>query len=169
MKPKQSIHSVSSDNKHALSMFLTAFKTYVKQNTFVILIFLGVFFSIVVISFMDSASKETVVSFALDEFEIGQISDRTITAEKAIAPTVESPVQIAKDEKVIKKGFPITEEAFEKLEKMAKTPSYIDYRSFANSILFHVLLGALAAFLFSKFFIESRKQESLSFYRYFLL
>lgn len=159
MKPKQSIHSVSSDNKHALSMFLTAFKTYVKQNTFVILIFLGVFFSIVVISFMDSASKETVVSFALDEFEVGQISDRTITAEKSIAPTVESPVQIAKDEKIIKKGFPITEEAFEKLEKMAKTPSYIDYRSFANSILFYVLLGALAAFLFSRKILH-RKPET---------
>lgn len=158
MKQKQNSNAVSSENKPAFTLFLTAFKSYVKQNTLVIIIFLAVFFSVVAISFMDSASKETVVSFALEEFEVGQISDRTIIAEKSIAPTIESPLSIIKDEKIIRKGFAITEDAYAKLEKMAKTPSYIDYRSFANSVLFYVLLGALAAFLFSRK-ILNRKAE----------
>ena len=158
MKQKQNSTAVSSENKPAFTLFLTAFKSYVKQNTLVIIIFLAVFFSVVAISFMDSASKETVVSFALEEFEVGQISDRTIIAEKSIAPTIESPLSILKDEKIIRKGFAITEDAYAKLEKMAKTPSYIDYRSFANSVLFYVLLGALAAFLFSRK-ILNRKAE----------
>lgn len=158
MKQKQNSNAVSSENKPAFTLFLTAFKSYVKQNTLVIIIFLAVFFSVVAISFMDSASKETVVSFALEEFEVGQISDRTIIAEKSIAPTIESPLSILKDEKIIRKGFAITEDAYAKLEKMAKTPSYIDYRSFANSVLFYVLLGALAAFLFSRK-ILNRKAE----------
>jgi len=158
MKQKQNSNAVSSENKPAFTLFLTAFKSYVKQNTLVIIIFLAVFFSVAAISFMDSASKETVVSFALEEFEVGQISDRTIIAEKSIAPTIESPLSILKDEKIIRKGFAITEDAYAKLEKMAKTPSYIDYRSFANSVLFYVLLGALAAFLFSRK-ILNRKAE----------
>lgn len=158
MKQKQILNTVSSESKPPLTLFLTAFKSYVKQNTVVIIIFLSVFFSVISISFVDSASKETVVSFTLEEFEIGQIADRTITAEKAIAPTIESPQSISKDEKIIRKGFPITEEAYAKLEKMAKTPSYIDYRSFANSVLFYVLLGALAAFLFSKKMLHRRAE-----------
>ena len=158
MKQKQNTNAVSSENKPAFTLFLTALKSYVKQNTVVIIIFLAVFLGVIVISFMDSASKETVVSFALEEFEVGQISDRTIVAEKSISPTVESPLPILKDEKIIKKGFPITEDAYAKLEKMAKTPSYIDYRSFANSVLFYVLLGALAAFLFSRRILH-RKAE----------
>ncbi len=158
MKQKQNSNTVSSGHNPPFALFWTAFKSYVKKNTVVLLIFLAVFLSVVTISFIDSASKETVVSFALEEFEVGQISDRTIVAQKFIPQSIENPIQINKDEKIIRKGFPITEEAFAKLEKMAKTPSYIDYRSFANSVIFYVLLSAFAAFLFSSRILH-RKAE----------
>ena len=64
------------------------------------------------------------------------------------------PFEIKKDEVIIKKGFPISEEAFLKLEKLAETPEYIDTRAFANAILYFMLLTALITFLFTKGFLN---------------
>ncbi|HBG36661.1 MAG TPA: phosphohydrolase [Treponema sp.] len=107
------------------------------------------FLAVLAIAFFDVASKETIVSFQLQEFELGQISDRTITSSKNIGPTIEHPITVEKNEKIIKKGFPITEEGYEKLQKLAASPTYIDYRAFANALIFYLLLAALAIFLFS--------------------
>ena len=73
------------------------------------------------IAFFGVSRNSTVASFALDEYEVGQISDRTITAERSLPSTMEYPTAVKEGEKVIKKGFPITEEAYRKLEKMANT------------------------------------------------
>ncbi len=156
MKQKHNSNSVSSEHNPPVTQFLTAVKSYIKQNTVILIIFITAFLSVITVSFLDSASKETVVSFTLEEFEVGQIADRTIIAEKSLPASLENPVQISEGEKVIRKGFPITEEAYSKLEKMAKTPSYVDYRSFANSVLFYVLLGAFAAFLFSRRILQRK-------------
>lgn len=124
-------------------------KTFIKQNATSFLIVSLSFLVVLAISFFDIASRETIVSFQLQEFEIGQIADRTIVSSKDIGPTIEYPQNIEKDEKIIKKGFPISEEAYEKLKKLASSPTYIDYRAFANALIFYVLLAALAIFLFS--------------------
>ncbi|MCR5046486.1 MAG: HDIG domain-containing protein [Treponema sp.] len=102
------------------------------------------------IVFFNVSRSSTVATFALDEYEIGQVADRTIIAERALPGTMEYPTVVQKGEKVIKKGFVITEEAYRKLEKMANVHEYIDYRAFADALIYVALLNVLWFFLFSK-------------------
>ncbi|MBR5965987.1 MAG: HDIG domain-containing protein [Treponema sp.] len=108
------------------------------------------FLAMAVISFFNVSRSLTVASFSLDEYEIGQVADRTIVADRNLPGTMEYPTVVQKGEKVIKKGFVITEEAYRKLEKMANIHEYIDYRAFANSLLYLAMLIVLWFFLFSK-------------------
>ena len=108
----------------------------------------------IAIAFFDVASKETIVSFQLQEFELGQISDRTITSSKNIGPTIEHPITVEKNEKIIKKGFPITEEGYEKLQKLAASPTYIDYRAFANAYFMYFLQHLRFFYLWQKWIKE---------------
>ncbi len=101
------------------------------------------------IAFFGVSRNSTVASFALDEYEVGQISDRTITAERSLPSTMEYPTAVKEGEKVIKKGFPITEEAYRKLEKMANTREYIDYSAFGGALIYLALVLALWIFLYS--------------------
>ena len=80
-----------------------------------------------IIAFFGVSRNSTVASFALDEYEVGQIADRTIIADRSLSSTMEYPTAVREGEKVIKKGFAITEEGYRKLEKMANTREYIDY------------------------------------------
>ncbi len=108
------------------------------------------FAAVSLIAFFNVSRSSTVATFALDEYEVGQIADRTIVAERSLPGTMEYPTVVQKGEKVIKKGFPISEEAYRKLEKMANVHEYIDYRAFADSLIFLGLLIVLWFFLFSK-------------------
>ena len=108
------------------------------------------FAAVAVIAFFNVSRSSTVASFALDEYEVGQVADRTIVAERSLPGTMEYPTVVQKGEKVIKKGFVISEEAYRKLEKMANVHEYIDYRAFADSLIFLGLLIVLWFFLFSK-------------------
>ncbi|MCQ2597445.1 MAG: HDIG domain-containing protein [Treponema sp.] len=94
-------------------------------------------------NFFKVATSESVASFAIEDFEIGQISDRTIVSDKELLPDDFNPVHIQKGEKVLKKGFPVTEESYEKLKKMVSSPVYLDKRSFANSELYIFILGVV--------------------------
>lgn len=147
---KKNLHNgmLTEENSSWTQAFIIA-KAFIKENATSFFIVSLTFLVVLAISFFDIASKETIVSFQLQDFEIGQIADRTITSSKDIGPTVEYPQNIEKDEKIIKKGFPISKEAYEKLKKLASSPTYIDYRAFANALIFYVLLAALALFLFS--------------------
>ncbi len=101
------------------------------------------------LAFFGVSRNTTVASFALEEYEVGQISDRTIMAEKSLPSTMEYPTAVKEGEKVIKKGFPITEEGYKKLEKMAHTKEYIDYSAFGGSLIYLALVMALWIFLYS--------------------
>ena len=79
----------------------------------------------ILLNFAKISTVQTVASFTLEEYEIGQISDRTIIAEKDLPPDEINPVSILKGEKIIKKGFPITEENYSKLQKMSESPLLI--------------------------------------------
>lgn len=138
---------------------------YTKTNLSSLIIFAICFIAILIISFFNVATAETVLSFSINEYEVGQNSDRTVVATISIPSDEKFPFEIKKGETIIKKGFDISEEAYKKLEKMAATPEYIDYRAFANSILYFMLLSALIFFLFSKAFINQRfKTSELIFY-----
>lgn len=128
----------------------TLFLSFMKHNYRVMLLFVAVLLGAMALSFMDISARETVVSFSLDDYEIGQIADRTIYAEKSLPADMSNTVAVEKGEKITRKGFPITEEDYRKLEKMAVTPVYVDYRAFGNSVLFLMLLIALWLLLFSR-------------------
>ncbi len=129
--------------------FAAAFK---KQLPRIIVASLA-FAAIAVIAFFGISRSFTVASFALDEYEVGQIADRTIIAERSLPGTMEFPTIVQKGEKVIRKGFVITEEGYRKLEKMANTHEYIDYRAYADTLIFFALLTVLWFFLFTRMFI----------------
>ncbi len=129
---------------------------YIKVKYPFLILFLIGFISISLLNFLKVSTNESIVTFSLNDYEIGQISDRTIIAEKSLAPDGINPIAIEKGEKIIKKGFPVTEESYAKLKKMAESPVYIDYRAFANQELFLFLVAILWYCLFA-FIPFSRK------------
>lgn len=114
----------------------------------IILIVVGVL-AATVLNFFNIATSQTIASFNLDDFEVGQISDRTIYATKTIPADELFPIDIEEGERIIRKGFPITDEALMKLQKMSESPIYLDYRAFANSELYLVLLIAMWGLFFA--------------------
>lgn len=123
--------------------------TYIKKNWAVLLVFLLAFMAGVSIVYVDASTQQTIASFSVDEYEPGMIADKTITANKSLAADEQFPIAVEEGEKIIRKGFPIADEDYLKLRKMAASPSYIDYRAFADMVLFLMLVSALAFFLFT--------------------
>lgn len=122
---------------------------YIRKNyPFLILFFAGLL-AVSALNFVKISTAQTIANFSLGDFEIGQIADRTIIADRSLPPDNVDPVYVTKGEKIIKKGFPITEEGFSKLRKMSASPLYIDYRAFANSELYLLLLSIMWYLLFT--------------------
>ena len=107
------------------------------------------FLVISIITFFSVTKNVTIAAFSLNEYEIGQIADRNIVADRTIPANSKYPIAIHDGEKIIRKGFPITEEGYRKLEKMANEKEYIDYRAYANSVLYLLLLMILWTLLYS--------------------
>lgn len=122
---------------------------YVKSKYLYLIVFFSGLILVSVLNFLKISTVQSVASFSIDDYEVGQISDKTIIAEKDLPAEINDNVFIVKGEKIIKKGFVITEEGYEKLKKMAASPIYIDYRAFANAELFLILLGIMWYLLFS--------------------
>jgi putative nucleotidyltransferase with HDIG domain len=123
--------------------------SYVKKNWPVLIVFAVVFIASSAVIYVDASTTQTIASFSIDEYEPGQIADKTIIASKSLAADEQFPIAIEEGEKIIRKGFPIAEEDYLRLRKMAASPSYIDYRAFADNILFLMLLSALAFLLYT--------------------
>ncbi len=137
----------------------------VSQNWFILglkkrypLLILGVlaYLAISAISFLGVSRNVTVAALALDEYEVGQIAEKTIIAERTLPSTMDYPVVVLEGEKITRKGFPITEEGYRKLEKMANTREYIDYRAYVNTLIFLAIIGVLWVFLFSPVLLGRR-------------
>ena len=139
----------NGEKKNPVAVFFKSAGQYIKvKYPFLILFLLG-YVAVTALVFAKITTSETVASFSIDDFEIGQISDRTIIAEKNIAADDANPVTITAGEKIIKKGFEITEESYAKLQKMIASPLYIDYRAFANKILYLLIISIMYYLLFS--------------------
>jgi len=126
-----------------------AVSDYVRVKWHILLLFILSFLVVTGIIYLDRSTLETVASFSLNEYEVGQIADRTIYAPQSIPADELYPVSIEEGEKVIRKGFPISEEDYMKLRKMAASPRYIDYRAFLDNVLLLALLSALWFLLYS--------------------
>ena len=131
---------------------------FLVHNWYVLVLFVVGFLVTTGVIYLDASTTGTVASYALDEYEVGQIADRTILATRSMGADETYPVAVEKGEKIIKKGFPISDEAYLKLKKMAETPSYIDHRAFADRVLFLMLVAALWCLLFSPALLRRRAQ-----------
>ena len=135
------------------------FGTYLKNN-YKVLVLLFVTLAVTVsLCFVKISTTNTIASFNINDYEVGQIADVTIKAIKTLPADYDNPIPIEKGEKVIRKGFPITEEGYAKLKKMSESPVYIDYRAFANSIIYHILMVVLFFFFFSKIYFKTNMIE----------
>lgn len=127
--------------ENSFKLFFKDAGTYIKlKYPFLILTFVA----ILVVSLLTYLKLKTVpvfTGFSLDDYRIGQISDRTIIADMDLAPDEDFPIEIIKGEEVISKGFEITEEKYEKLRKLSVTPNYVDYRAYANTELLIILMA----------------------------
>ncbi|MCI6365267.1 MAG: HDIG domain-containing protein [Spirochaetia bacterium] len=121
---------------------------YIKLHYPVILLVIVGYILFSTINFFNMTLSQTVFSYHIEDFEVGQIADQTIFAPKSIPADEMNPVFIEEGEKIIRKGFPITSEGYAKLQKMAESPYYLDYRSFSNSELFLFMIATLWYLLF---------------------
>ena len=136
-------------NQGTLGLYFKSLGDYISKNyLFLILFFIGLL-AVSAVNFVKISTVQTIADFSLDDFEINQISDRTIISQKDLPPDELDPISIEKGEKIIKKGFPITEEGYAKLKKMSASPLYIDYRAFANAELFLLLLAIMWYLLYT--------------------
>lgn len=132
-----------------ISNSLASIGHFVKRNWHFILVFILTFIMSTAVVWYDANTSETIASFALSEYEVGQNADKTIIAKKAMPEDVKYPIAIEKDEVIIKKGFDITEEQYFKLQKMADSPVYVDYRAFCDKVLYLILVAVLWIVLFN--------------------
>ena len=150
-------NSKKDSEKSAFVLGLESIAAYVREKYQFLLLMMGGILLVSALSFVKISTSQSIASFSVSDFEIGQIADRTIIADKTLSPDDFDPVSIQKGEKIIKKGFAITEEAYAKLKKMASSPVYIDYRAFANNELF-ILLTALIWYLLYTFVPIKKKR-----------
>ncbi|MBO5730646.1 MAG: HDIG domain-containing protein [Treponema sp.] len=127
-------------------------KGFFSKNYNILIVFAVAFISCVLISFFVISSSETVLSFTATEYEVGQIADRTIIADVSLPPDARHPISIEAGEKIVRKGFPVTEIGLAKLEKLADAPEFIDYEALFDRVLYLMLLAGLNFFLFNPIF-----------------
>ena len=122
---------------------------YIKKHYSFILLIVAGYIAVSALNFVNVATSQTIASFSLHDFEIGQIADRDIIAPREISATYDNPIVIRKGERIIHKGFAIEQENYDKLRKLAESPAYFDYRKFLNNELFLLVLGVVWFLLFA--------------------
>ena len=142
--------------ENAFALFFGTIGKFIAKNWGFILAFFLTFVAATAIVWYDANTTETLASFALEEYEVGQVADKTIYATKSLPEDMQYPVAIEKGEKVIRKGFPITEEEYFKLQKMADSPVYVDYRAFCDKILYLILVSVLWVVLFNPVLLRKK-------------
>ncbi len=147
----------SEKNEDGKNLYFSILTDFIKKNSILLSLMLIAFVSISALNFVNISTTQTVASFDLDGFEIGQIADRTIIANKTLPADENNAVSVQEGEKIIRKGFAITEESLDKLRKMSESPLYIDYRAFANNELYLFLL-VTGWFLLILFLIPKHQQ-----------
>ncbi len=155
------IHWLEKLYRHTkiMSNFLEIFKLFwinfsemMRQKKAHLIVFIITFVIMGVILVFDVVTSQTIFSLSLEEYSLNQISDITIIAERSIESrddTTDNSVSVIQGEKIIAKGFPITEEQYQKLKLMAETPAYLDFKAITNGFLALLLLSTMIFFLFS--------------------
>lgn len=149
----------SEEKKSFGAVIAKSMSGYLKRDYPVLILIFITLISVVSLSFVKISTTNTVSSFSIEDYEVGQIADVTIKAIKTLPADYDNPIPIEKGEKIIRKGFPITEEGYAKLKKMSESPVYIDYRAFADSVIYHILMCVLFFFFFSRIYFKMKMIE----------
>ena len=120
----------------------------VNKSKSCLLVLLAVFLLAAFTSIIDYATRNRAVKPLYTEYEVGQVSDITVVAKRTIIPVTTDGLVVRAGEKIIRKGFPITEEAYEKLKIIADEPSKMDFKGVGRTILFLMLLVLVALLSF---------------------
>lgn len=150
MQKTNDTQPVNTGNSKKSENFFHSFALNLKKDYPVLILSVVAFIILGIICFLGVTKSLTVAAFSLNEYEVGQIADRTIEADRPLPATAAYPFAIGDHEKIIKKGFAITEDGYRKLEKMANTKEYIDYRAYVDTLLYLFLLMILWTLLYSK-------------------
>lgn len=147
------------DKKSVATILFGSTGNYLKKNYPVLILIFLTLIAVVTLCFVKISTMSTVSTFNLGNYEIGQIADQTITAIKTLPADYDNPVIIEKGEKIIKRGFPITEDGWAKLKKIAESPVYVDYRAFANSCVYHIFMCFLFFVFWSRIYFNLKMIE----------
>ncbi len=120
----------------------------VNKSKSCLLVLLAVFLLAAFTSIIDYATRNRAVKPLYTEYEVGQVSDITVVAKRTIIPVTTDGLVVRAGEKIIRKGFPITEEAYEKLKIIADEPSKMDFKGVGRTVLFLLLLVLVALLSF---------------------
>lgn len=120
----------------------------VNKSKSCLLVLLVVFLLAAFTSIIDYATRNKAVKPIYTEYEVGQVSDITVVAKRTIIPVTTDGLVVRAGEKIIRKGFPITEEAYEKLKIIADEPSKMDFKGVGRTVLFLLLLVLVALLSF---------------------
>lgn len=146
-----------TEEQNVFKQFFAKTGNYVKSNWQILFLFAITFLLCTTMAFFKTSASNSIVSFDINEYQVGQIADVTIVANKNLPATDVDPA-VEKGEKVTHKGFPITEEQYRKMDNMAHSKSYFDARAFANSIIFLILISFLYFFLYNPFCLGRKVQ-----------
>lgn len=131
---------------------------FLKRNWARFVLAFATFAAVSAVVYFGANRGESVVSYSAGELEVGQIAFETIVAPKTMRATEMYPIEIIEGEKIVKKGFPVTEEALLKLRKLSDSPTQVDYRSIGNVVFFLILVCALWIVLFSPVILGKRAE-----------
>lgn len=120
----------------------------VSKSRSCLFVLLVVFLLAAFTSILDYATRNKAGKPVYMEYEVGQISDITVVAKRTIIPVTTDGLVVRAGEKIIRKGFPITEEDYEKLKLIAGEPSKMDFKGVGRTMLFLVLLVIVALLSF---------------------
>ena len=127
--------------------FLANFKESFKRSSRVLAILAITFGALVIVAFVEHYTRTAITRSAFSEYEIGQVADRTVIASKDIFSIAPDGLTIKKGDRIIRKGFVITSEDYEKLKLLAQNPDKIDLQSLYKTIIYLFLLCLSTYFL----------------------
>ena len=88
----------NNDKRNAVSLF----GEYIKKYWRLILLIAAGYSAVSAVNFLNIATSQTIASFSLDDFELGQIADRDIIAPRDIGATFDNPLTVQKGERIIR-------------------------------------------------------------------
>ena len=100
---QKTIENQQNNSQTKKTSIFKKFSESMKTDYPVFILSVIAFIVIGVISFFGVTRNVTIAAFSLNEYEVGQIADRTIIADKTLPATPGYPIAIHEGEKIIKR------------------------------------------------------------------